>query len=217
MDRRNRFGATCQAVSGRVLGRLSSVAEPHITLVQGIAKGAAMDEIVQHAVELGVERIIPLMTERTVVRLEASKESARVSRWQRIAQSAARQSQRSRVPDVEPPATIAALPERLAAADICIVLWEEPGADSLPAVLASVDASVSGAESRVALVVGPEGGLTAEEVAAMQATGALVASLGPSILRAQTAALAAVTLASYALGGLGASEAGDSMDIEGTR
>ncbi len=200
------------SLMGRTVDAVLQQAEPHITLVQGLVKGDGMDEIVRHAVELGAERIVPLVTERTVVRLDAAKVDARVSRWQRIAESAARQSQRSRIPVVERPLSVEAFAATLSEAgacgtDRCIVLWEDSLGESLSSVLERLLSDGGrrnrrAADANVALVIGPEGGLTAAEVPRLSAAGAQVASLGAAVLRAETAALAAMTLAADALGAL---------------
>ena len=195
-------------LTGTLVGELAPPSEPHITLVQGIAKGSAMDQIVQHAVELGAERIVPVLTERTVVRLEPGKAAARAARWQRIAEGAARQSQRSRVPLVATPATLAEVTPLFAEHDLAVVLWEESDSDSLAAVLTREGINETRPHARVALVVGPEGGLSAGEVGALTAAGAVVASLGGAVLRAETAALVAMTLVAQSLGALGTPSCG---------
>ncbi len=193
---------TPQSLRGRIVGDAPAVPEPRITLVQGIMKGPAMDETVQHAVELGAERIVPLLTQRTVVRLDAGKAAARAARWRKIAEGAARQSQRSRLPEVDVPITIAEVLPQLADYDLAVVLWEEADAVSLSQALAAAGITPARSGSRIALVVGPEGGLSADEVTELASAGAVVASLGPAVLRAGTAALVAMTLASLALGTL---------------
>ena len=100
-------------VSARVVGPAEDTGEflPRVTLFQGVAKGDKMDSIVRQAVEVGVERIVPLMTARSVVRLDQAKRAAKGERWRRIAKSAAEQAKRSSVPDVSDPVDLkAALP-----------------------------------------------------------------------------------------------------------
>jgi 16S rRNA (uracil1498-N3)-methyltransferase len=196
------LSADVGGLTGRIAGELPRQLEPHITLVQGIVKGSVMDDIVQHAVELGAERIVPLLTARTVVRLDEKKAAARTVRWQRIAEGAARQSQRARLPVVEPVARIEDARPIFAANDIAVVLWEEADAESLSGVLAANGISSERPVACIALVVGPEGGFSADEIAGLVEAGAVMASLGPAILRAETAALVAMTLASQALGAL---------------
>lgn len=173
---------------------------PDLTLVQGVAKGEKMEAIVRQAVEVGATRIIPVLTERTIVRLDARKAADRAERWRRIAKSAAEQAHRDSVPPVDQPAPLDAS-ALVDAHDLVVVLWEDEAHTSLATALAAV----AGRESAsVAVVVGPEGGLSAGEVAALVEAGAVTAGLGPTILRTETAAVAGLALASHLLGGLGA-------------
>jgi 16S rRNA (uracil1498-N3)-methyltransferase len=187
-----------------------------LTLIQGIAKGQTMDAIVQHAVELGAERIVPVFTDRTVVRLDAEKSEARTARWRRIAEGAARQSQQARVPAVDAPRSLGEVSATLGDYDAVLVLWEESSGQGVVDAIRSADGvsptsgpTPSAEGRRIALVVGPEGGLTQAEVDTLADVGAVVCSLGPNILRAETASLATVTLAAFALGGMGALPSSD--------
>ncbi len=185
-------------VSGMAEEVLASRSLPSVTLVQGIPKGDKMDTIVRQVTELGVSRVVPFAAERSVVKLDAAKAAARTERWRRIAAEAAKQSQRASVPAVEPPATLA---ETLSLLDgLGIVLcWEE--ATDAPGMAAAV-AALPGCEG-VAVVVGPEGGLTSAEAEAFLAAGAVSASLGDTVLRTETAGVVAPALVLYELGALG--------------
>jgi 16S rRNA (uracil1498-N3)-methyltransferase len=189
-------------VVATVLGpvEVESWALPNVTLFQGVAKGDKMDDIVRQAVEVGAEAIVPVMTARTIVRLDADKRLARGERWQRIAKSAAEQAKRASVPRVAAPVSLAEALGLLSGYDRTVVLWE----DSCDAGLAETLADLRDqADARVALVVGPEGGLGAEEVSLLRERGAVVATLGPSVMRTETAAVVALALAIAALGGMG--------------
>ncbi len=176
--------------------------EPAVVLVQGVAKGEKMDAIVRHAVELGATEVLPFMAARSIVRLDAAKRAERGTRWRRIAKSAAEQAHRNSVPVVHDPVSASVLPELLADFDRVVVLWEETSSEGQG--LATALAPVRGrADARVAVVVGPEGGLTAEEVEELTDVGAVTATLGVNVLRAETAALIALGLAIHELGGLG--------------
>ncbi len=180
--------------------RLERPFHPRVTLVQGVAKGDKMDAIVRQAVEIGAAEVVPVLTARSVVRLDAKKRHERGERWRRIAKSAAEQSHRAEVPAIHDPVTLHEALPVLAGYDEVIVLWEDASALGLSRALAS---RVSQPETRVALVVGPEGGLAANEVEELAGIGAQVVSLGPLILRTETAALVALALAAFTLGGLG--------------
>ncbi|MCC6628615.1 MAG: 16S rRNA (uracil(1498)-N(3))-methyltransferase [Chloroflexi bacterium] len=185
------------AVQGTIVAITSSTAESRLrlTLVQALLKGDATSTVIQKAVEVGVAAIVPVVTERCITR---AVEDHRLARWRRIAQEAAEQSGRALVPPVT---ASAALPDALAALEATptIVLWEGERAAGLAAALRSLPAPLTA----LALVVGPEGGLTAGEVERAAAAGAIVASLGPRVLRADTAGLVAAAAVLFAAGDLG--------------
>jgi len=192
-------------VSATVLGPVDDDGSrlPRVTLFQGVAKGDKMDDIVRMAVEIGAEAIVPVMTSRTIVRLDADKRMARGERWQRISKSAAEQAKRASVPGVEAPIDFAEAVVLLSAYDRVVVLWEESRGSDLAEGLSDLRGRP---EVRVALVVGPEGGLSAEEVDALVAGGAVVATLGPTVMRSETAAVVSLALAIASLGGMGGSQ-----------
>jgi 16S rRNA (uracil1498-N3)-methyltransferase len=155
-----------------------------ITLVQSLASGDKMDWVLQKAVELGASRIVPVASQRSVVRLSGERAEKRVEHWRQIAASACEQCGRNRLPEV------AELKNLLAH------MAQTPEPDTLRLILAP------GAETRlsdlprpgaVELLVGPEGGFTEDEVLAAQVAGYRAIRLGPRILRTETAGLAALT------------------------
>lgn len=175
---------------------------PDVVLVQGVAKGEKMDDIVRHAVEIGAREVVPFVAERSIVRLDAAKRAARGERWRRIAKSAAEQAHLTSVPVVHDPVEASGAVAAVADCDRVVVLWED--ADTSSPGLAEALTGLRGHDgARVALVVGPEGGLSEAEVAAFTDAGAVTATLGPNVLRTQTAALVALALAVHELGGLG--------------
>lgn len=153
----------------------STEAGVRVTLYQGLTKGERMDYTVQKCTEVGIHAIIPCMMQRCVARDGDSKQA----RWQRIAREAARQAQRTKVPVVGNLLSFEEMCEALTRHDQALVPWEE-GGQSLTQVY-------TGAKD-IALVIGPEGGITPEEIEQMQAT---PVTLGPRILRAETAGLVA--------------------------
>lgn len=188
-------------IEAEAVAAVESVPVPRVWLVQGLAKGEKMDAVVRQATELGVERIVPLASSRSVVRLDAAKADAKRARWQRVAREAAKQSQRSNVPDIAPIADVAALAEELGGAALVLVAWEDAsGAPSVRQAIGDADLSP---DQAVAVVVGPEGGLAPDEVGALVKAGAKTVWLGPTILRTETAGVVAVALALSARGGLG--------------
>jgi 16S rRNA (uracil1498-N3)-methyltransferase len=188
-----------QPATGTVLGEAAvAVASPlAITLIQGVPKGDKMEAIVRAATELGVVRVQPALCERTIVRLETSRWRDRARRWQRVAREAAKQSGRAVIPEVEPPRPLGEWLASGAPADLALCLWEGEGA-RLGGVLAAVTAPRS-----ALVVVGPEGGLARAEVERAREHGFVVTSLGPRILRTETAGPAIVAVLQSRFGDLG--------------
>jgi 16S rRNA (uracil1498-N3)-methyltransferase len=168
------------------------------TLLQGIARGEKMDQIVQKATELGVTRVVPVLTARSNVRLDAAAAARKQEHWRGVGIGACEQCGRNRVPEVSRPMPLpAALAE--ASADIKFVLSPDDAAVSMAS---QVTARKPGANS-VALLVGPEGGFDAEEVNLARMHGFISCRLGPRVLRTETAAPAALAALQLACGDLG--------------
>jgi 16S rRNA (uracil1498-N3)-methyltransferase len=167
-----------------------------ITLAQGILKGDRMSWLVQKATELGVARIIPMETARVVARPAAGL-TGRHARWERIAREAVKQCGRVVVPMVTPPCAFAGVLREVPSQDATWIFWEG-GGQPLAAT-----ASETGARARVLLLVGPEGGFTPAEVGQAEDAGVRLVSLGPRILRAESAGLTALVLCQFLFGDLG--------------
>ncbi|MBR5259523.1 MAG: 16S rRNA (uracil(1498)-N(3))-methyltransferase [Eggerthellaceae bacterium] len=194
-----------------------SADEPTVLLVQGLPKGDKMEDVIRHATEIGVSGFIPLKCARSIVKLDDKKAKSKTVRWNSIAKSAAMQSGRLMVPEVSQPKTLREVCEMMSEAHAILICWEEAPrtanlAEALHAGLASCGMSNSLSDARVAVVVGPEGGLTQDEVDTLLSCNprAALVSLGSSILRTETAGLIAPALALYELGGLGRSYSGTS-------
>jgi 16S rRNA (uracil1498-N3)-methyltransferase len=155
-----------------------------ITLAQGLPAADKMDWIVQKSVELGVARIVPVACRRSVVRLSGERMERRVAHWQAVAIAACEQSRRNRVPEVAP---LLDLPQFVGAAagDNCLRLILAPGAGQRLAALPKP-------AGPVILLIGPEGGFEDGELAAAASGGFQAVSLGPRVLRTETAGLAAL-------------------------
>ncbi len=165
----------------------------NLILCQGIPKGEKMDMVVQKATELGVKEIIPLITERCVV-----KETRKVKRWQKIAEEAAEQCGRTIIPTVHEPVEF-----RLLFTVHCsqqmngFIFWEEGGLSLKDAI--SKLAIHPSTYSPIHLLVGPEGGFTSEEVKLAEDHGFIRTTLGKRTLRAETAAIVSVALVQFLL------------------
>lgn len=195
------FAVSPQGIVAGRIERLPHTAEPQVVLVQGVGKGDKIDEVVQGAVEVGVAEVQPVLTARSVVKLDAEKRADRGARWRRVAESAAKQSQRSAVPYVADPVPLADALPVIAACDVVLVAYEDAGAS--PGIRQALADAQAHETTRVAVVVGPEGGFTAEEIATLGEFGGLPVSLGDTILRTETAGVVATALVVHELGGLG--------------
>jgi 16S rRNA (uracil1498-N3)-methyltransferase len=187
---------------------------PELTLIQGISAADRMDQTIRQTTELGINRIIPLESERSTVRLDARLRIGKHGRWQRVARTAAEQSGRLTLPVIE---RSCSLPEAMAllTSTECegfVLFWEEPGGMALGEALrrlalterSAIERSATGQAPRLALAIGPEGGFSPAEATLMKEHGAQAVTLGTTILRTETAAVVACALTLHALGGLGA-------------
>jgi len=170
---------------------------PRITIYQGLPKGEKLELILQKCTELGASEIVPFMAARSITRLEGDKLEKRVARWQKIAQEAARQSERGTVPLVGFAPGMAQLLQR-DEHELRLLLWEEEEEQSLREVLAAAQRPKS-----IAVIIGPEGGLTPDEAAMARAAGYRPVTLGKRILRTETAGLAVISILQYLWGDLG--------------
>jgi 16S rRNA (uracil1498-N3)-methyltransferase len=180
-------------------------------LMQGLLKGEKMDLIIQKTVELGVKEIIPVITVRGQIR-----ETKKTARWRKIAEEAARQSGRSMIPVIHEPVEIKKSLDRSSfdqpgdakaqrRGEVKgFIFWEEKGFslnEAIKKISVSTGRPFTG--SPIHLLIGPEGGFTKEEVTFAQEKGLIVTSFGRRILRAETAAIAAVTLVQFLFGDMG--------------
>ena len=165
-----------------------------IHLVQGISRGERMDLVVQKATELGVKRITPVLTEYGVVKLAAERAAKRQDHWQKIAISACEQSGRTRPPLVEVPLTLKEwFGQRSQRADVELIM--QPGA-------ATNLSAIGAPQTKVCLMIGPEGGFSQSEYEDAGLCGFKPVSLGPRVLRTETAAITALAIAQSLWGDL---------------
>src|SRR5262245_392047 len=177
-----------------------------ITLVQGIPKGDKMEAIVRAATELGVVRVVPAVCERTIVRLEPSRWRERARRWQRVAKEAAKQTGRAVIPAVDLPRPLGDC-LAVTAGSLALCLWEGDARSLGDALLETAPGP-----GAAAVMIGPEGGLSRDEVSAAAAAGWRVARMGPRILRTETAGPAVLAVLQFHFGDLSrGNPGGDNM------
>lgn len=167
-----------------------------VTIAQGLPKGDKLDLIVQKGTELGAHGFIPFQAKRSIVKWDDKKAEKKVERLEKIAKEAAEQSYRNVVPNVYSAVTFQQLLSESSNHDIKIVAYEEEAKAGERKNLATALTEASNNHS-IIVVIGPEGGLTSEEIKALEAQGFLTCSFGPRILRTETAALYLLSAVSY--------------------
>ena len=161
-----------------------------IYLFQGLPKGDKMELIIQKTVELGVEGIIPVEMNRCVVKLDDKKKKSKVSRWQTISESAAKQSKRNTIPEIYDVLTYKQAMEMAKEMDVFLVPYESKnGMEDTKTALSQIKSGMS-----VGILIGPEGGFDEKEVDMAFENGGKVVSLGKRILRTETAAITSVSM-----------------------
>ena len=188
---RGEIAQTGSGVALRLLEALPDNEAPiQLTVYEGLPKADKLDFIAQKLTELGAARLVPVRMERCVVRLDPRDGEKRRERLQKIAREAAKQCGRGRPLDVAPPMDWRAAVEAMKRHDLLLVPWEEALSDRIRDAFAAKPAVRD-----IGIVIGPEGGMSPEEVEAMLAVGGLTVTLGPRILRTETAAVTAAALA----------------------
>jgi 16S rRNA (uracil1498-N3)-methyltransferase len=201
---------TTDGVSADLLVRREPESEPsvRIDLYQALLKGEKMELVLQKGTEIGVTRFIPLLSERCISRPTVADLERKLDRWRAIVREAAEQSGRAILPEVGHLHSLAEACKEATSADLAAMAWEEEhavgiGAAVREAGLRAEEPRKGDARPRVALLIGPEGGFSSQEAREVRAAGLKVVSLGPRILRAETAALVATTLVLCESGDMG--------------
>lgn len=174
--------------------RTEPEAVPQITLCQGLAKQGKVETVIQKACELGVHAIRPFSSSYAVVQVKEGRTRKRLSRWEKVAQEACRQSGRIRLPEIAEPCSF----EDLLKDDAGLRLLAYEGSDVEPLG----DLLVSTPPERVSLIVGPEGGFAPEEIVLARESGVRIVSMGPRVLRTETAGVALLAVVQYTWGDL---------------
>ncbi len=186
------------AVTARIFKKRKCSGEPRLqlTLAVCLPKGDKLDLIVQKCSELGISNIILVLSDRCVVRLDSSKIAGRINRWRKIAAEAAEQSGRGKIPAIEYVENFSGLAGAIRKHTISLIAWEGERQTQIKEVLqASRDVE------SLMLIIGPEGGLTKQEVDIAVEAGAKPITLGKRTLRCETAAIAACAAIMYELEG----------------
>jgi 16S rRNA (uracil1498-N3)-methyltransferase len=195
VERLEADGAVCQIISQRDVQPTQTVS---ITVGQGLPKVDKFEWVIQKTTELGAAAIVPLMTVRAVPQLGVAHLHAKLTRWEKLAREACKQCGRATVPRLHPPMSLQTFFTTFQRSDLKLVLWEGEKTRRLRSVLAG-----SALVASAAVVIGPEGGLTPEEVMQGESYGFFAVRLGERVLRTETASVVAVTLLQHYLGDLG--------------
>lgn len=169
-----------------------------IDIYQGLPKAEKMELIIQKSVELGVNSIIPVSLKRCVVKLEGKDQNKKIERWQKIAESAAKQCGRNIIPKIENIIKIKQFEELSKNYDSLIVAYENEKEYTLKQEIQKIKQS-NKKELKIAIVIGPEGGLAEEEIETLKNYGANIVTLGKRILRTETVALNILSILMYEL------------------
>jgi len=173
---------------------------PHeITLGQALPKGQSMDSIVRKATELGAAWIVPLESERTQVHLDGDRQDRKIEKWQTAALEAAKQCGNPWLPEIAPIQRAGAFIESARGYDLKLIASLHPGARSLRQVLTDFRTTQQRAPRKVLWLIGPEGDFTPAEMSVSQSCGFEPITLGPLVLRCETAAVYALSVLSYEL------------------
>ena len=193
--RRQTAGEMELEITGR---RALPADEIHVTLCQAVPKVEKMDGIIRHATELGAERIVPFLAERSVPRWQPEQLPRKRERWQKIAVEASRQCGRPDIPEIGEIVTFERMLRDVPESGLRLIPWEEETKTGIREILR--DPSRSEMKEFV-LVIGPEGGLSAGEIELARQAGFLSVSLGKRVLRVETASLAVLAILQYEKGG----------------
>lgn len=184
----------------QVLSQAKNNTEPYyeVQLYQGVLKGEKMTDVIQRSVELGVSRIIPVSSQHSIVHVKEKNQEKKMGRWTRVATAAASQARRGLLPEVASAQPFQACLLQAAAADLALLVTDEPKAESIRSCLAGFAANNSNWQKPViSLLTGPEGGWSGPELEAARSAGCRLVSLGRRSLQAQSAGPVALAMLLY--------------------
>ena len=191
------------SVELEIISKKKSSVEPdlEVFLAQGLPKKRKMDLIVEKATEIGFKALIPLETKRTIVKYNKKKKEKKQKRWQRVAEAAAKQSGRAVIPNIYDFYSIKKLENLKNIFDYILVLWEDEKEFSIKKFFKD---NIVEDEASILIIIGPEGGFAVEEVKQLKdRLGAVIITLGPRIMRTETAGITALSCLLYEKGELG--------------
>ena len=174
-------------------------ANVHINILQGLPKAEKMELIIQKCTELGVKEITPVEMERCIVKLDGKAESKKRERWQKIAEVAAKQSGRDKIPNINSVINIKNVCNILENYDIVLVPYENERNVTLKEVLAKLPKK----DLKIAIIIGPEGGFEEKEIKMLEEQNCKIVTLGNRILRTETVAIAMTSVILYGLADFG--------------
>ncbi len=186
----------------KILEKLESVAEAniHLHIIQGIPKAEKMELIIEKCVELGVKEITPVVMKRCVVKLDEKAKTKKVLRWQKISETASKQSGRDMVPTINNVIVLENIYKLLGNYDIVLVAYENEKNNSIKQELIKLKENATKGqkhELKIAIIIGPEGGIEEKEVEFLKNNGAHIITLGNRILRTETVALSVSSIIMY--------------------
>lgn len=185
-------------ISAIIIDKKANLTEPllKVTLYQGLPKADKMELIVQKCIELGVHEIVPVTTERCVSRINTSKDvQNKVSRWQKIALEAAKQCNRGIIPKIGTPIKFSEAIVLASKLDLSVIPYEKESATGFKNIVSEHSSILT-----ASIFIGPEGGFTQQEIDLAESKGVRKITLGPRILRTETAGMVALSLMMYELG-----------------
>ncbi len=186
-----------ETIVAKILEERFSKSEPKtkVILFQSLIKGDKIEWVIQKSIEIGVNEIIPMQTTFCVSKMDTSKKAdAKINRWNKIAQSAAKQSGRGMIPEVARPVTFAKALELCEKMDLALIAYEKEDQKTLRSQLSGLAGKTMG------ILIGPEGGFSKEEIEKAEKAGIKAITLGPRILRSETASITLVSNILYELG-----------------
>lgn len=179
-----------------------------VTVAQSLPKGDKMEVVIQKGTEIGAASFVPFQSERIIVQYDGKKEMKRLERWGKIAKEAAEQAHRSRIPAVESVRSWRELIASIAAYDLALFCYEKEGGTAGAGLRSAVRDNrkrlgTDDRQTKILLIIGPEGGFTEREAAEAEAAGAVIVGLGQRILRTETAAMVGLACLMYESGEMG--------------